>query len=124
MVFKFQLLHDHKSSDCVELKALTLTFFWQFVAARKPTGAAGTTGFIVWADMTKFGRMDNKQLNFATAIIHKVLSLNPTTAIAIVLAPHLTSEKVSGGHRGEIRHLDQFGWHVYYYFKVYWCPNI
>ncbi|CAK9086813.1 Uncharacterized protein SCF082_LOCUS41059 [Durusdinium trenchii] len=92
----------HRAGTEVDL----LTITDQFVAARKPTGAAGTTGFIVWADMTKFGRMDNKQRNFATAIIHKVLSRNPTTAIAIVLAPHLTSEKVSGGHRGEIRRIE------------------
>lgn len=61
--------------------------------------------FVVWADLTKFGRMDNKQLNWATGIIEKALSKTPAKSIAIVIAPHLTSEKVSNGSRGEIRSL-------------------
>ena len=61
---------------------------------------------IAWADMTKFGRMDTKQLNFATSVVGAVLGKHPTTSIGIILAPHLVSEKVSGGHRGEMRFLD------------------
>lgn len=49
--------------------------------------------------------MDNKQLNYATAVLDKVLSKYPTTSVGIVLAPHLISEKVNGGLRGEIRSL-------------------
>lgn len=76
----------------------------QFIAARKnPVGPP--TVFVVWADLTKFGRMDNKQLNWATGIIEKALSKTPAKSIAIVIAPHLTSEKVSNGSRGEIRSL-------------------
>ena len=50
--------------------------------------------------------MDTKQLNFATSVVGAVLGKHPTTSIGIILAPHLVSEKVSGGHRGEIRFLD------------------
>ena len=81
-----------------------LTLVDQFIAARKPTSGPAQ-GLLVWADLTKFGRMDNKQLNFATAVLDKVLSKNPTTAVGIILAPHLVSEKVTGGLRGEIRFL-------------------
>eukprot|EP00435_Cladocopium_sp_Y103_P038374 s1039_g10.t1 len=77
----------------------------QFIAARKPSSGP-PQGVVVWADLTKFGRMDNKQLNFAVAVLDKVLSKNPTTGVGIVLAPHLVSEKVTGGLRGEIRRIE------------------
>ena len=76
----------------------------QFIAARKPSSGP-PQGMIAWADLTKFGRMDHKQLNFAVSVLDKVLSKNPTTSVGIVLAPHLISEKVNGGLRGEIRLL-------------------
>ena len=81
-----------------------LTIVDNFIAAQKPASGPAQ-GLVAWADLTKFGRMDHKQLNFATAMLDRILSKNPTTAIGIVLAPHLISEKVSGGQRGEIRFL-------------------
>ena len=84
---------------------LLLYYTLQFTTSRK-TSSGPPTGMIAWADMTKFGRMDTKQLNFATSVVGAVLGKHPTTSIGIILAPHLVSEKVSGGHRGEIRFLD------------------
>jgi hypothetical protein len=60
---------------------------------------------ITWVDLTKFGRLGTKDLNYAVGVISQVLSKHPQKAVALVLAPHLTSEKVPNGQRGEIRHL-------------------
>ena len=68
----------------------------QFVAARKATAGS----LVVWADLTKFGRLGVNDLNYVVSIIHKALSKMPTKGVAILIAPHLVSEKVSGGAQG------------------------
>ena len=60
---------------------------------------------ITWVDLTKLGRLGTKDLNYAVGVIHQVLSKHPQKGVAFLLAPHLTSEKVPNGQRGEIRHL-------------------
>ncbi|CAL1132158.1 unnamed protein product [Cladocopium goreaui] len=86
-------------SQCLpQVHVLTL----QFVAARKATAGA----LVVWADLTKFGRLGVSDLNFVVSIIHKALSKVPTKGVAILIAPHLVSEKVSGGQRGDVRRIE------------------
>lgn len=58
---------------------------------------------MVWADLTKFGRISTADLNYVVSATHKALSKMPSKSVAVILAPHLVSEKVSGGQRGEIR---------------------
>ena len=58
---------------------------------------------MVWADLTKFGRLSTADLNYVVSVIHKALSKMPSKSVGVILAPHLVSEKVSGGQRGEIR---------------------
>jgi hypothetical protein len=62
---------------------------------------------VAWADLTKMGRLGNKDLNYAVTVVHQALSKQPSKSIALILAPHLVSEKVSNGQRGEIRYLGQ-----------------
>ena len=76
----------------------------QFVSAHQ-TSTGPPTPVITWADLTTFGRLGSKDLNYAVGVISQVLSKHPQKAVAFVLAPHLTSEKVPHGQRGEIRHL-------------------
>ena len=76
----------------------------QFVSAHQ-TSTGPPTAVITWVDLTKFGRLGTKDLNYAVGVISQVLSKHPQKAVALVLAPHLTSEKVRNGQRGEIRYL-------------------
>ena len=64
------------------------------------------TPLVVWADLTKFGRMASKDLNFVAAVIKKAISKQPTKSVALVVSPHLISERVGGDQRGEVRSLD------------------
>lgn len=64
------------------------------------------TPLVVWADLTKFGRMGNKDLNFVAAVIKKAISKQPSKSVALVVCPHLISERVGGDQRGEVRRLD------------------
>ena len=41
-----------------------------------------------------------------TSVVSQALSKNPRRSVALILAPHLVSERVSNGHRGEMRQLD------------------
>ncbi|CAL1143924.1 unnamed protein product [Cladocopium goreaui] len=74
----------------------------QFIASRKSSAGA----LLVWADLTKFGRLGTSDLNYVVSIAHKALSKMPAKSIAFFIAPHLVSEKVSGGQRGEIRRIE------------------
>ena len=60
-------------------------------------------GFLVWCDMTKLGRLSNHDLTHTVDIIASVLQRKPTHSAAFLVAPHLPSEKVVGGLRGERR---------------------
>lgn len=58
---------------------------------------------MVWADLTKFGRLSTADLNYVVSVPHKAFSKMPSKSVGVILAQHLVSEKVSGGQRGEIR---------------------
>lgn len=118
-------------SQCLpQVHVLTL----QFVAARKATAGA----LVVWADLTKFGRLGVNDLNFVVTIVHKALSKVPTKGVAILIAPHLVSEKVSGGQRGEVRSFSSteprffFSWvlvlclflRCYFVLFCWWCSYV
>ena len=77
---------------------------FQFLAGKKETSGP-PMGILVMADLTKFGRMGTKDLNYVVGVMSHVLSKQPTRAVGLVLCPYLVSEKVSGGQRGEIRSL-------------------
>lgn len=86
---------------------------FQFLAGKKETSGP-PVGVVVIADLTKFGRMGNKDLNFVVGGLSHVLSKLPTRAIGLVLAPFLVSEKVGGGQRGEIRPLARTSKNFYF----------
>ncbi|CAK9002906.1 unnamed protein product [Durusdinium trenchii] len=56
--------------------------------------------------MTKLGRLSNHDLNHTVDIIASVLQRKPTHSAAFLVAPHLPSEKVVGGLRGERRRVE------------------
>lgn len=62
-----------------------------------------STALLVWCDLTKLGRVSNNDLNNAIDLISNALTKNPTKSVAFVLAPHLVSERVTNGLRGERR---------------------
>ena len=61
-------------------------------------------GAIIWADMTKFGRVQNDDLNAVAEALRSLLQHAPKIMIGIIIAPVLTSARVAGGIRGEVRH--------------------
>lgn len=65
------------------------------------------TPVIVWADLTKCGRVTAKDLNFVTAVVKKGLEKLPSKSIGLLIAPVLVSER-SQGERGEWRCLGKF----------------
>lgn len=65
-----------------------------------PDFAAG----IVWLDFTKFGTVANNDLNENLELMEIVLKRLPESTCALVVCPHLVSEKTVNGLRGEIRH--------------------
>ena len=65
---------------------------------RNPSGP-----IIVWCDLMKAGRLTGNDVNDYVELIGGVLNKGGPRATAIVVAPFLTSEKVTSGHRGELR---------------------
>ena len=90
----------------------------QFISARK----AGAGALVVWADLTKFGRLSTSDLKYVVTATHKALSKMPSKSAAVILAPHLVSEKVSGGQRGEIRPRVPFQVQKMLFFN--WLPSL
>lgn len=62
-------------------------------------------GVLVWADLTKFGRVSNHDLNFVVETMSSVLSKKPTSSIGYIVAPYLASDRVVNAARGERRPL-------------------
>lgn len=54
-------------------------------------------------DATKLGRVSNSDLSDCVDLLSTILSRKPETSAGIVIAPHLISEKVGNGLRGELR---------------------
>ena len=107
----YRCLHEDRKTKvflffrALKVKSKTL----QFLSAHKKTSGP-PAGIVFWADLTKFGRLATCDLNFVVTSLATCLAKSPANAIGFVLAPHLVSEKVAGGHRGEIRTL---GWHCF-----------
>ena len=59
---------------------------------------------LIWVDMMKMGRVQNKQLDDLVTRIKKLLARKSSHTMAFVLAPHLASAKtVNSALRGETR---------------------
>ncbi|CAL1133840.1 unnamed protein product [Cladocopium goreaui] len=65
-----------------------------------------TGGLILWLDYTKYGRLSNNDLNDTLEIARSMLAKFPTRSCMLVICPHLTSEKVQNGLRGELRRIE------------------
>ncbi len=61
---------------------------------------------IVWADLTKWGRMSQTDVNVVAEYIKGALAVSPETSIAVIFPPVLASSQVNGGLRGEFRRLE------------------
>lgn len=66
---------------------------------------AHNASFIVWADLSKCGRLSMAELNQAVETIGLVLQKKPLCSVAVVVCPILPSERVKNGIRGEVRYL-------------------
>lgn len=60
-------------------------------------------GVVVWVDLMKFGRLAGHELDTMASTLKKVLSRKSSHSCAFLLAPFLSSDKVSNGIRGEVR---------------------
>lgn len=78
----------------------------QFVSALLKLERFKKGALIVWVDFTKFGRVCNNDLNDTLDVLQTTISRLPERACAFIVGPHLISEKVQNGLRGEIR----IGW--------------
>ncbi|CAK9076494.1 unnamed protein product, partial [Durusdinium trenchii] len=56
---------------------------------------------LVWCDFMKMGRLSKTDIQDTTELIQLALKKRPTSSVAFVISPFLTSEKVTSGHRGE-----------------------
>lgn len=70
----------------------------QYLAAHK-----NMDSFLMWVDFTKCGRLNGKDLNHCLDLVTALLTKQPLRSVALILAPHLISEKVANGQRGERR---------------------
>ena len=61
------------------------------------------TPTILWCDFMKCGRLNNTDVNDMAELLTVGLHKRPEQSCAVVIAPYLTSEKVTNGHRGELR---------------------
>ncbi|CAK9051467.1 Uncharacterized protein SCF082_LOCUS28243 [Durusdinium trenchii] len=61
---------------------------------------------ILWCDLMKCGRLTATDVHDFGETLSTALNKRPESSCAIVVAPHLTSEKVLHGHRGELRRLE------------------
>lgn len=67
---------------------------------------SGGGGLLVWADLTKMGRMSSNDLNYVVDTMATALSKRPTNSIGFIVAPWLSSERIVNAQRGERRSLD------------------
>ena len=58
---------------------------------------------IIWLDFMKLGRLTVTDVNDYGELLGLALSKFPEGSCAIVIAPHLSSERIANGHRGELR---------------------
>lgn len=64
---------------------------------------------LVWVDMMKMGRVQNKALDELISRVKKILSRKSSHSVAYVLAPFLVSTKTLNSQlRGETRHSGVF----------------
>ncbi|CAK9038704.1 Uncharacterized protein SCF082_LOCUS22731, partial [Durusdinium trenchii] len=62
---------------------------------------------LVWVDMMKLGRIQNKQLDDLASRVKKVLSRKSSHTMAFVMAPHVVSSKTLNSNiRGEVRRIE------------------
>ena len=72
---------------------------------------ADDAAVLIFADMTKFGKLSNLDLNNTIDYIKKGVSRLPGRSVAIVVAPYLIAAK-SSGLRGEMRRGSRKGLHL------------
>ena len=60
---------------------------------------------MIWADLTKFGRLTSDAVNDVAEVMRKLLSHKPDIMVGVLIVPILASAKLAGGIRGEIRLL-------------------
>ena len=60
---------------------------------------------VVWCDLSKYGRLQNDDLNNIMEAVRHILQHAPSHMVAVVIVPVLTSAKVASGLRGEVRPL-------------------
>ena len=58
---------------------------------------------VIWVDLTKFGRLQNDDMNNVVDVVRNLLTHSPKTMCAIIVVPILWSAKVVNGIRGEVR---------------------
>ena len=75
----------------------------KFVGALNKLERFKSGGIIAWLDYTKFGKLSNTDINETLDLVATTLSKHPERSCAFKVCPHLISEKVQNGIRGEIR---------------------
>ena len=65
---------------------------------------------VVWADLTKLGRLKSDDVNEICDLIRSILSHSPGIMVGVLIVPVLASSKVASGLRGEIRLLG-YSWY-------------
>ena len=58
-------------------------------------------GVIVWADLTKSGRLQKDDFDNITEAIRNLLQHNPSKMSGVIIVPVLPSDRVAAGIRGE-----------------------
>ena len=60
---------------------------------------------VIWVDFSKFGRLQNEELNSISEAVRVLLQHLPSKLVAVLVVPVLPSAKVANGIRGEVRIL-------------------
>ena len=58
---------------------------------------------VIWCDLSKFGRLQNDDLNDIVEATRVLLQHAPDLMTAVFIVPVLSSAKVANGLRGEVR---------------------
>ncbi|CAE7499646.1 unnamed protein product [Symbiodinium sp. CCMP2592] len=94
------LYSDRDTSENIKKASIQSPSPYQWMNGTRPDAV------IVWADLTKFGRVSNDTVNDLAELMRGVLQHSPQRSVGIIIVPVLASAKVANGIRGEIRRLE------------------
>ena len=84
---------------CTPALGLSCTCLRQWLNSMRPDAA------VIWADLTKFGRLTGDAVNDVAEVMRKLLAHEPGIMVGVLIIPILASAKLARGIRGEIRLL-------------------